>query len=103
MTIEEIREDGSSIVLSSYSEKANAMTIFQAYQYSQQELYRLYLSNIVVKQVIARQLIKRRGSKCTNACYYREPVDHHIHTYCKYCKRNLFTNEIVHDCIWGIG
>ena len=61
------------------------------------------MSNIVVKQVIAGQLIKRGESKCTNTCYYRETVNHHIHTYCKCCKQNLFTNEIVHDCIWGIG
>ena len=53
MTIEEIREDGSSVVLSTYSKEANTATIFQAYQYSQQELYKIYLSNIVVKQVIA--------------------------------------------------
>ena len=53
MTIEEIRENGSSVVLSIYSKEANAATIFWAYQYSQQELYRIYLSNIVVKQVIA--------------------------------------------------
>ena len=59
MTIEEIREDGSSIILSSYSKEADAATIFQAYRYSQQELHRLYLSNIVVKQVIARQPIKK--------------------------------------------
>ena len=103
MTIEKIREDGSLIVLSSYSKEADAATIFQAYRYSQQELYRLYLSNIVVKQVIAGQPIKRGGSKCTNAYYYEETVDHHIHTYCKCCKRNLFTNEIVYDCIWEIG
>ena len=103
MTIEEIREDGSSIVLSSYSKEANAVTIFQAYQYSQQELYRLYLSNIVVKQVIAGQPIKRGESKCTDAYYYGKTVDHHIHTYCKCCKQNLFTKEIVHDCIWEIG
>ena len=103
MTIEEIREDGSSIVLSSYSKEADAVTIFQAYQYSQQELHRLYLSNIVVKQVIAGQPIKKGGSKCTNACYYGKTMDYYIHTYCKCCKRNLFTNEIVHDCIWRIG
>src|SRR5947208_1629912 len=34
MTIEEIREDGSLIVLSSYSKEADAATIFQAYRYS---------------------------------------------------------------------
>src|SRR5436305_12441158 len=103
MTIEEIRENGSSVVLSTYSKETDAATIFQAYQYSQQELYRIYLSNIVVKQVIAGQLIKKGEFKCTNAYYYRETVDYHTHIYCKCCKQNLFTDKVVHDCIWGIG
>ena len=103
MSIKEIREDGSSVVLNTYSKEANATTIFWAYQYSQQELYRIYLSNIVVKQVIAGQLIKREESKYTNAYYYRETVDHHTHIYYKCCKWNLFTDEVIHDCIWGIG
>src|SRR2546421_10845681 len=62
-----------------------------------------YLSNIVVKQVIAGQLIKREEFKYTDTCYYRETVDHHTHTYCKCCKQNLFTDKVVHDCIWRIG
>ena len=103
MTIEEIREDGSSVVLSTYGKEDDTASIFRAYQYSEQELFRIYLSNIVVKQVIAGQPIKKGGSKCTDACYYGETVDHHTHTYCKCCKRNLFTDEVVHNCTWGIG
>ena len=49
MTIEEIREDGSSVVLSTYGKEDDAATIFRAYQYSEQELFKIYLSNIVVK------------------------------------------------------
>ena len=103
MTIEEIREDGSSVVLSTFNKEDDAATIFRAYQYSEQELFRIYLSNIVVKQVIASQPIKKGGSKCTDACYFGSTVDHHTHTYCKCCKCNLFTDEVVHNCTWEIG
>jgi hypothetical protein len=101
ITIEEWREDGSSVILSTYDKEADVATIYKAYQYSQQELFDLYLSNVVVKQVIAGQPITRGGSRCTDVCYYGMSVDHHTHTYCKLCKRNLFTDEIEHECIWG--
>ena len=101
VTIEEWREDGTSVVLSTYEKDADAATIYRAYQYSQQKLFNLYLSNIVVKQVIAGQPIRRGGSRCTDSCYYGETVDHHTHTYCKLCKRNLFADEVEHECTWG--
>ena len=103
MTIEKIREDRSSVILSTFNKENDATITFRAYQYSEQELFRIYLSNIIVKQVIASQPIKKGESKCTDACYFESTVDHHTHTYCKCCKRNLFTDGVVHDCTWGIG
>src|SRR6266487_5786877 len=65
MTIEEIREDRSSVVLSTFNKEDDAATIFRAYQYLEQELFRIYLSNIVVKQVITSHPIKKGEFKCT--------------------------------------
>jgi hypothetical protein len=51
-----------------------------------------------MKNVIAGQPIIRGGSHCTNAC---DIENHHTHTYCKACKRNLPYGTIVHNCIIG--
>ena len=73
--------------------------ITTTYIYSREDLLQLYLSNIKLKQVIANQLITRGGSRCTNAC---DKENHHVHTYCTQCKKNLFYETIVHDCNWGL-
>ena len=99
-TMEEIDENEFR-TKANQNDKKNDST-YKAYQYLEQEIIDLYLSNITVKQVIAGQPIRKGGSKCMEACYYRATVDHHIHTYCKTCKRNLFTGEVIHECKWGI-
>ena len=58
----------------------------------------IYRTNIKVKQVIANQPITKGGSQCTYAC---DIGNHHIHTYCKSCKRNLYYGTTIHDCIIG--
>ena len=70
-----------------------------AYTYTFQELNEIYAENISIKQVIANQPIERGGSKCTFEC---DIENHHIHTYCKNCKRNLQYGLNIHDCEIGI-
>ena len=60
----------------------------------------IYRTNIKVKQVIANQPITKGGSQCTFAC---DTENHHLHTYCKLCKKNLHYGTIVHDCTIGYG
>src|SRR5688572_5634589 len=71
-----------------------------AFTLSKEEVYNLYAPFIKIKQVIANQPIKRGGSKCTDSC---DTENHHIHTYCTMCKRNLFYGTVVHDCAIGFG
>jgi hypothetical protein len=60
----------------------------------------IYRANIKVKQVIANQPITKGGSQCTFAC---DTENHHLHTYCKLCKKNLHYGTIIHDCTIGYG
>ena len=60
----------------------------------------IYRENIKVKQVIANQPITKGGSQCTFNC---DTENHHLHTYCKACKKNLSYGIIEHDCIIGFG
>ena len=68
------------------------------YDYTLQELQDIYAENIKIKQVIASQPIERGGSKCTWDC---DTENHHIHTYCKACQRNLPYGTINHHCTIG--
>ncbi|CAB4434010.1 unnamed protein product [Rhizophagus irregularis] len=58
----------------------------------------MYLENIKIKQVIAGQPINHDGSCCTMEC---DTENHHVHTYCTMCKKNLFYGTTIHDCIIG--
>ena len=78
-------------------ENNQAITI--AYTYPLQELTRIYEENIQQKQVIANQPITQGGSRCTFEC---DTENHHLHTYCKLCKRNLPYGTNIHDCTIGI-
>ena len=69
-----------------------------AYTFTCEEIIALYEDSIVEKQVIANQPIRRGGSKCTFSC---DLENHHLHTYCKACKRNLPYGTIVHSCTVG--
>src|SRR3954454_18919398 len=69
-----------------------------SYAYSGGEVLDLYRKAIQIKQVIAGQPIQRGGSKCSETC---DMENHHTHTYCKTCKRNLLTGTIKHECKWG--
>jgi hypothetical protein len=70
------------------------------YQSPKNELEEIYRENIKIKQVIAGQPITKGGSQCTYSC---DTENHHIHTYCKACKKNLLYGTITHDCIIGFG
>jgi hypothetical protein len=70
------------------------------YNSSKDELEEIYLKNIKTKQVIAEQSITRGGSQCTFSC---DTENHHVHTYCKACKKNLLYGTIIHDCVIGYG
>jgi hypothetical protein len=63
-----------------------------------QALENMYLENIKIKQVIAGQPINHGGSRCTMEC---DTENHHVHTYCTMCKKNLFYGTAIHDCIIG--
>jgi hypothetical protein len=65
---------------------------------SRQDLENMYAQNIQIKQVIANQPITRGGSRCDFSC---DIENHHVHTYCKMCKKNLFYGITIHDCIIG--
>jgi len=70
------------------------------YKSPNDELEEIYRDNIKIKQVIAGQPITRGGSQCTFSC---DTENHHVHTYCKACKKNLMYRTIIHDCIIGYG
>ena len=66
-----------------------------AYRYNCDEVAKAYAALIKIKQVIAGQPITRGGSQCTDAC---DIENHHIHTYCSGCKRNLMYGTTIHPC-----
>jgi hypothetical protein len=68
------------------------------YESPKDEMEEIYRTNIKVKQVIANQPITKGGSQCTFAC---DTENHHLHTYCKLCKKNLHYGTVIHDCIIG--
>ena len=70
----------------------------RAYKPTEKEIHNIFLANLKEKQVIAGQPITTGGSKCTFAC---DTENHHIHNYCKACKRNLPYGTIVYDCVVG--
>ena len=70
------------------------------YESPKDEMEEIYHTNIKVKQVIANQPITKGGSQCTFTC---DTENHHIHTYCKMCKRNLPYGITIHDCTIGYG
>ena len=70
-----------------------------AYIYPIPELIEIYEENIHIKSVVAYQPIQRGGSKCTFEC---DVENHHIHTYCSSCKKNLPYRTVIHECEIGI-
>ena len=70
------------------------------YESPKSEMEEIYRTNIKIKQVIANQPITKGGSQCTFAC---DTENHHIHTYCKMCKKNLHYGLVIHDCTIGFG
>ena len=62
------------------------------------EYEQLFRANIVLKQVIAHQPIQRGESCCTEGC---DIENHHVHTYCRLCKRNLYFGTTIHNCVMG--
>ncbi|CAG8715776.1 1879_t:CDS:2, partial [Funneliformis mosseae] len=68
------------------------------YQYPKNELEDIFKENIKIKQVMANQPIIKGGSQYNYSC---DIGNHHIHTYCKACKRNLPYGTIEHHCIIG--
>ena len=94
---EVIFEDLTSIIYARYS-REELEDNFRAYRLTPKEFYDMYVKNLRTKQVIANQPIKKGGSKCTEAC---DIENHHQHTYCIQCRRNLPYDTLVHDCNMG--
>jgi len=70
----------------------------RGYQPDEEEIQQLYQENIKITQVIAGQPIQRGGNRCSDSC---DTYNHHVHTYCKFCKRQLLFGQIQHECDWG--
>ena len=70
-----------------------------AWEYDLRELEVIYKENIKEKWVIANQPITHGGSRCTFSC---DTENHHLHTYCKACQRNLLSGSVIHNCNVGI-
>src|SRR5579859_5313834 len=71
---------------------------FFAFTCSKSQYEGYFNENIKVKNVVANQPLKTGGSKCDDHC---DIENHHIHFYCKACKRNLSYGKPIHDCIIG--
>jgi len=80
------------------SQNTSHYDTLRTYRPIQEKIRNIYLANLKEKQVIAGQPITTGGSKCTFAC---DTENHHIHNYCKKCKRNLPYGTVVHDCTVG--
>jgi len=65
------------------------------YTYRPGELEALYSQNIRIRQVIAGCPYTKGNGQCTLAC---DVDNHHIHTYCNRCKKNLPYGTTVHKC-----
>ena len=65
------------------------------YGYNTENLRQLYSQNIAIRQVIARQSYTRGNGQCDDSC---DIMNHHIHTYCRVCKRNLSYGTTIHQC-----
>ena len=83
-----------------YNNPPDQLYYTTAYTYSQEELALLHGSYMREKQVIANQPINSGGSRCDFSC---DIENHHIHNYCKACKRNLPFGVKIHNCTVGIG
>ena len=70
-----------------------------AWEYTQEEFEDIFKASIKESWVIANQPITRGGSRCTYGC---DTENHHVHTYCKACKRNLLPGTIIHNCTIGL-
>ena len=64
------------------------------YSYCPGELESLYSQNIRIRQVIAGQPYTRGNGQCDLSC---DVENHHVHTYCTICKRNLPYGTTVHN------
>jgi hypothetical protein len=94
---EEILEDLTSIIYARYT-RDELEDNFRTYHPTPKEFYDMYANNLRIKNVIANQPIRKGGSKCTEAC---DVENHHQHTYCMQCQRNLPYDTLVHDCKIG--
>jgi hypothetical protein len=92
-------EEEIDIVLNDYSDYSERINLI-AYAPTMEEYQSIFQENINIRHVVANQPIKKGGSKCTDSC---DIENHHRHTYCRLCKRNLPYHTIVHDCIIGFG
>lgn len=81
------------------SNKGDDVIYTVAYTFTRREFEDMYRSHIRVRQVIAGQPITRGGSKCDDYC---DIENHHVHTYCKACQRNLPYGTVVHNCKIGL-
>ena len=65
------------------------------FAYNTANLQQLYSQNIAIRQVIANQPYTRGNGQCDDSC---DIENHHIHTYCRGCKRNIPYGTTIHQC-----
>jgi len=70
------------------------------YMMTWEEYEQIFRANIIIRQVIANQPRRRGTSRCTDLCDIEK---HHMHTYCRICKKNLYYGTTIHDCDIGFG
>ena len=78
----------------------NYIPDYYIYKPTQEEIFATYADNIVIKNVVANQPIRKGGSRCDFSC---DIENHHTHTYCKLCKKNLPYGTVIHHCVFGFG
>jgi len=65
------------------------------FAYNTENLRQLYSQNIAIRQVIAGRPYNSGNGQCDDSC---DIENHHIHTYCRACKRNLPYGTNIHPC-----
>src|SRR3982074_2595606 len=101
MTIFQQEEPSDDLTEPSYEDDIEELFFLYTvtWEYCQGKLEDIYKKNIKEKWVIANQPIIHGGFRCTFSC---NTENHHLHTYCKTCQRNLLSKTVIHNCNVGL-
>ena len=71
-----------------------------AYTYTETEIQQIFKNFLKTKHVVAGRPIRSGGTRCDFHC---DTKNHHLHNYCKACRKNLLLNVVIYDCVIGLG